>query len=98
MISTFSEPRVFLNKLKNIYSMWDGGYNLFFTTTDGGTLCVKCAKEERTNIMRSMAHEVDDGWRVNGLDSCTDYDPMPEPDDDWDAAPIICDHCGKVLN
>lgn len=64
-----------------------GGYENYFITTDGAALCMKCAKEERFNILWSLAHDVNDGWRVVAITSSADSE-------DYQA----CDHCSHVIN
>lgn len=64
---------------------WPGGYPLFFLCDDGGTLCCKCVKKERRNILESIAHKQRDGWRVVGLDI------------NYEDADLLCDHCGDTI-
>lgn len=65
---------------------WPGGYDIFFTTTDGGALCYSCAEKERRLILDSIAHRYHDGWTVDGYDCTANYDQ-----------PLLCDHCNYTI-
>jgi hypothetical protein len=47
---------------------WPGGYPCYFVTSDGAALSFEAARKERRNILESIAHRLNDGWRVTGLD------------------------------
>lgn len=64
---------------------WPGGYPLFFICDDGGTLCCKCARTEAYEVMRSIASDANDGWRVVGQDV------------NWEDANLHCDNCGSRI-
>lgn len=66
---------------------WPGGYDVIFTTSDGGTLCHGCTSANRREIVDSMARvDVRSGWHVSGVFLSCDTDDG-----------VMCDHCGKVL-
>ena len=64
---------------------WPGMYEKIAITDDGGVLCHKCVKSELRQIARSYKG---DGWHVVACDIVENYDE----------APLYCDHCGKLLN
>ena len=64
---------------------WPGRYEKIAFTDDGGVLCHKCVKSELRHIARSYKG---DGWQVVDCDIVENYDE----------APLYCDHCGKLLN
>ena len=47
---------------------WPGGYPCYFVTSDGAALSFEAARKERRNILESIAHRLNDGWCVIGLD------------------------------
>lgn len=63
---------------------WPGGYPVFFICDDGGTLCCKCVKTERRNILESVAHKSRDGWHVIAADINWEED-------------MTCDHCNAAI-
>jgi hypothetical protein len=65
---------------------WPSGYDTFFLTTDNATLCYACAMRERTSVIWSIAHRVNDGWQVVAFDAVCNAD-----------GPLMCDHCGLVI-
>ena len=66
---------------------WPGGYTLAFNTTDGGSLCFKCAKSEAALIIASIRHDCRDGWQVDGLFDADSYE-----------SELTCDHCNESIN
>ena len=79
-----------VNKVKALlregqYS-WPGGYAVIAYTSDGGCLCNDCIRDNLTSVIWSIKNEVNDGWRVSGLDV------FYSEEDNGD---ICCDHCGK---
>lgn len=63
----------------------DGGYPLFFLTSDGETLCPKCAREEVWQIARAVRDKSRDGWRVEGHDA------------NWEDPEMRCAHCNERI-
>ena len=59
---------------------WPGGYPRFFITSDGAALSFAAAKAERRNIIASIAHRTNDGWRIVGCDI------------NWEDQQLYCDH------
>jgi hypothetical protein len=64
---------------------WPGGYPLFFLCRDGAALSFKAAKQERRNILESIANRSNDGWRVVALDV------------NWEDSSLYCDHTGEPI-
>ncbi len=64
---------------------WPGGYPCYFVTSDGAALSFKAAKEERRNIIDSIANRYDDGWRVVGVDV------------NYEDSALYCDHTGERI-
>ena len=64
---------------------WPGGYPLFFITSDGGALSFESARECAYEIMHSMRHDIDDGWRVVACEA------------NWEDTDLYCDHSGKPI-
>ena len=65
---------------------WPGGYDTFFLTSDGGTMCHSCTVKERRSIVDSIATKCDDGWQVVAVDATCNTD-----------GEVRCDHCNTVL-
>ena len=65
---------------------WPGGYKLFGVTADGGCLCSKCMRSEYRQIAYSNRHQINDGWRVVGIESASNHN-----------GPMYCDHCGRTV-
>lgn len=63
-----------------------GGYEVYGNTSDGGCLCLPCIRKNLYSVAYSVAHEINDGWRVVGLSSSCENDYRTE-----------CDHCGYLL-
>jgi hypothetical protein len=67
---------------------WPGGYRLFFITADGGALSFKAVKDNFNSVIYSIRNDVNDGWKVTGLDNA-----------EWcDEQPLFCDHTNEQLN
>ncbi|WP_422451915.1 hypothetical protein [Endozoicomonas sp. ALC066] len=64
---------------------WPGGYPLFFTTTDGASICFKCARSEYRLISDSIRNNFNDGWQVS---FCTV---------NYENNDLFCDHCGEKI-
>ena len=57
-----NEIKRFFDFTRNPYA-WPGGYEIAMVTDDGELICHDCAKDERSNVVWSICHEVNDGWR-----------------------------------
>ena len=75
----------FRRAIRNGAYAWPGGYPLYFITSDGAALSFDAAKAERRNILQSIAHRSNDGWRVIGADV------------NWEDDNLTCDHTGKRI-
>lgn len=64
---------------------WPGGYPCYFITSDGAALSFEAAKAERRQIIWSIGHKINDGWRVVAMDV------------NWEDTRLICDHTGKTI-
>ena len=81
-INTISD---FRRAMRNGPYAWPGGYPLYFVTQDCAALSFKAAKENRRQILHSIAHESRDGWRVIGLEI------------NWEDTDLFCGHTGKQI-
>lgn len=78
---------------------WPGGYQLFGITSDGGTLCCDCMRQEYHQIAYAVRHGLSDGWRVTAIDSSVNLES-----EEWvkenpeDGVITLCDHCNAILN
>jgi hypothetical protein len=75
----------FRRAIRNGAYAWPGGYPLYFITSDGAALSFDAAKAERRNILQSIAHRSNDGWRVIGADV------------NWEDQDLTCDHTGERI-
>jgi hypothetical protein len=75
----------FRRAIRNGAYAWPGGYPLYFITSDGTALSFDAAKTERRNILQSIAHRSNDGWRVIGADV------------NWEDQDLTCDHTGERI-
>jgi len=75
---------------------WLGGYALVFYTSDGAMLCNHCARKEARNIIDSIMHCNDDGWRVVG---CAMETVSPECTREMAGDDYIshCEHCNAEI-
>jgi hypothetical protein len=64
---------------------WPGGYPIYFTTSDGAAISFKAAKEEARQIIWSIGHKINDGWRVVATDI------------NWESTDLTCDHTGEPI-
>jgi len=64
---------------------WPGGYPLYFITSDGAALSYAAAKAEKRNVLWSVGHKINDGWRIVGLDI------------NWEDPELTCDHTGEPI-
>lgn len=62
-----------------------GGYPLYFVTSDGAALSFESVRENLRNVLDSIAHRSNDGWRVVACDV------------NWENDDLTCDHSGKRI-
>jgi len=62
-----------------------GGYPLYFIASDGEALSFEAVRDNLRDVLDSIAHRSNDGWRVVGCD--INYE-----DDD-----LTCSHTGKRI-
>ena len=62
-----------------------GGYPVFFITSDGAALSYAAAKAEKRNVLWSIGHKMNDGWRIIGADI------------NWEDQDLTCDHTGQLI-
>lgn len=74
----------FLKIARNRFS-WPGGYEAFFITYDGGTLCCKCVVDNWDDTISQA--DRGDGWFI------TAFDTTDGCDED-----VACDHCYTVIH
>lgn len=57
---------------------WPGGYAVAYLADDCEWLCPDCVRGNLHAVLDSIRCNVNDGWRVIGLDSTENYDePLP---------------------
>lgn len=66
---------------------WPGGYPLAIFTTNGGTLCFPCARENIYQMLYSIRYDIHDGWKPAGCDVVYSDEENP----------CFCDHCGEEI-
>jgi hypothetical protein len=66
---------------------WPGGYACYFITSDGEILSFEAVREELTQVMDAIKHNLRSGWKVVGM-ACT-------AEDDETAR---CCHTGKEID
>jgi len=71
--------------IRNGAYAWPGGYPCYFVTSDGEALSFEAAKQERRNIIDSIANHLNDGWRVIGVEV------------NWEDGELTCGHTGKRI-
>lgn len=76
----------FLEHLEQPFA-FPGGYEKFFITSDGATLCHKCAKEEQEQILDSIETKTNDGWQIVAVDLSCNLDES-----------TACDHCNETID
>jgi hypothetical protein len=69
---------------------WPGGYPVYHTCADGGTLCPACANDPTNPVKTGKLHEAmgrspDAAWTIVGSE--INYE---DPD-------LFCDHCNKRI-
>ena len=65
--------------------VWPGGYELSYVTDDGALLCGQCIRTELYQVIYSIRHGINDGWKVIGSDVLYE-------------GGNCCDHCSKSLD
>lgn len=63
---------------------WPGGYEIFFVTDDGGTLCSPCVEKEWDGCIADAYPN--DGWNIVGFDHTGNTDEA-----------VTCDHCNREV-
>jgi hypothetical protein len=71
--------------MRNGQYAWPGGYPCYFITSDGAALSFDAARQERRNILESIATRSNDGWRVVGLDI------------NWEDTDLYCEHTNNKI-
>jgi hypothetical protein len=71
--------------LRNGPYAWPGGYPLYFVTSDGAALSFDAVRSEYKQVLFSIRHGVNDGWRVIGMQV------------NWEDPDLYCDHTGKRI-
>jgi hypothetical protein len=64
---------------------WPGGYPMYFITSDGAALSFESVRENLRNVLDSIAHRSNDGWRVVAGDV------------NWENDDLTCDHSSKRI-
>lgn len=75
----------FRNAMRHGPYAWPGGYPCYFITSDGAALSFKAAKQEKRNILESLASRSNDGWRIVAMDV------------NWEDSSLICDHTNEPI-
>jgi len=65
---------------------WPGGYEMYLVMSDGGTVCMECARQEWRQIAYAIRNNLSDGWRAEGIGVTCNDDDM-----------VSCDHCGRLI-
>lgn len=63
---------------------WPGGYEIFFITDDGGTLCAPCVAGSWLELIQDA--NPGDGWYIDGFSHTGEIDD-----------PETCDHCYREI-
>jgi hypothetical protein len=66
---------------------WPGGYACYFITADGAVLSFEAVREELTQVMDAIKHNLRSGWKVIGMACTAEDDETP-----------VCDHTGKEID
>ena len=75
----------FRKAMRNGPYAWPGGYPCYFLTSDGESLSFKAVRQELKQVLWSIAHKQNDGWRVIALDI------------NWEDDNIFCAHTGERI-
>jgi len=80
-----------INKLKSCLRAGEytfpGGYRLFFITNDGACLSFSSVLDNLQSIYYSMMNDINDGWKIIGLESVAECDEE-----------VYCDHSNELLS
>ncbi len=81
-IETISD---FRRAMRNGPYAWPGGYPVYFVTSTGEALSFDAVRENVRLILESIAHRMDDGWRIVGADI------------NYEDGELYCAHtCGRI--
>lgn len=64
---------------------WPGGYPRYLLMDDGGALCPKCVRENRSDIIKATLRGYRSGWAAAGSDI------------NWEDHALRCDHCNAQI-
>ena len=64
---------------------WPGGYPCYFLVNDGESISFESAKENRRQIIESIARRINDGWRIVGVEV------------NWEDSNLFCAHSGARI-
>lgn len=64
---------------------WPGGYQCYLLMSDGEALCYACGRKEFRNVISSIKHTQNDGWRCIGADI------------NYEETELVCTHCSKPI-
>jgi hypothetical protein len=65
---------------------WPGGYQLYFVTDDGAALSFASVRENLRQVLYSIRHKLNDGWRVIACESTEAADDI-----------VTCEHSNEVI-
>lgn len=64
---------------------WPGGYPKYFVASDGEALSFAAVLAEFKQVLYSIRHKLNDGWRVVGVDV------------NWEDPELYCAHTGERI-
>jgi len=73
------------NAIRNGPYAWPGGYPLYFITSDGAALSFDAVRSEYRQVINSIRHRMNDGWRVVAVDI------------NYEDSGLYCDHTGQRI-
>lgn len=71
--------------LRNGQWAWPGGYPLYFITSDGAALSFDAVRSEYRQVISSIRHRMNDGWRVVAVEI------------NYEDSGLCCDHTGQRI-
>jgi len=71
--------------MRNGQWAWPGGYPLYFITSDGAALSFDAVRSEYRQVINSIRHRMNDGWRVVAVDI------------NYEDSGLYCDHTGQRI-
>jgi hypothetical protein len=71
--------------LRNGQWAWPGGYPLYFITSDGAALSFDAVRSEYRQVINSIRHRLNDGWRVVAVDI------------NYEDSGLYCDNTGQRI-